>query len=245
MEWDGLERAAVQHLQDRPPGDSGAVADLAQVAEHDRTGQIPTLAEGLAQQAAAFFIAQVEVRTGVWVGPQQFRVVVGFHVDKIGVLKPARKAAPIPEIGGHHNLSLPALLVGRNLKTKSPADSIVGHPKGEDGEGANGKRPVKKGADFEVQERGLAKVPARQKFNLLLININGNPAIFQYPEGIMVDVIAVQVGDHNPVNSAEEFCQGIPAGLHRGKSGIDEEGGVPRLQEQRIPRTAAAEGLKD
>jgi hypothetical protein len=240
MERDGWERVLVQHLKDRLLGDSGTVADLAQVAEHDRTGEFPALAESLAQQPAAFFIAQVEVRTGVRVGPQQVRVVVGFHEDKIGVLEAVRKSVPIPEIGGHHNLFLPAPVVDRNLKPKSPPDSIVGHPKRDDREVPDRKRPVKKRADLEVQERRLVKIAAGQRSNLLLININGNPAIFQYPERIMVDVIAMQVGDHNPVNATEEFCQGIPAGFHGGESSIDEEDAIARSQEQRIPRTAAA-----
>ncbi len=59
-----------------------------------------------------------------------------------------------------------------------------------------------------------------------------------------MNVIAVEVGDDYSVNCREEFPQGFPAGAHGGESSINEQGGFTRFQEQRVPRTAAAQGLK-
>jgi hypothetical protein len=87
-------------------------------------------------------------------------------------------------------------------------------------------------------------MPAGQMPNLLLINVDGNPTVFQDPERGIMNVIAVEVGDDHSVNCGEEFPQGFPAGSHRGESGINEQGGFTRFQEQRVSRTAAAQGLK-
>lgn len=57
-------------------------------------------------------------------------------------------------------------------------------------------------------------------------------------------MVAVQVGDHRPVDPEERKAQGPAAGPHGGKSGVDEQGGPACFQEEGIPRTAAAEGLK-
>ena len=80
--------------------------------------------------------------------------------------------------------------------------------------------------------------------NLFLVNIDGHPAVFQDPERGIMNVIAVQVGDHRPVNCGEEFPQGLPARSHGGESGINEQSGFARFQEQRVPGTSAAQGLK-
>ena len=120
------------------------------MAEHNPTGQIFALPQSPVQKTATFFITQVKVRTGVRVGPQQFRIVVCLHVDEVGILKPAGDAAPIPEVRGDYNLFPPAFLADGNLKTESLADAIVGYPEGMDGKVADQKRSIEKGADFEI-----------------------------------------------------------------------------------------------
>jgi hypothetical protein len=120
------------------------------MAEHNPTGQIFALTQSPVEKAATFFITQVKVRTGVRVGLQQSRIMVGFHVDEVGILKPAGDAAPIPEVRGDYNLFPPASFADGDLKTKSLADPIVGHPEGMDGKVADQKRSIKKGTDFEV-----------------------------------------------------------------------------------------------
>ena len=61
--------------------------------------------------------------------------------------------------------------------------------------------------------------------NFSLVDIDRNTAVFQNPERGIMDVVAVQVGDDYPVNSRENFTQGIPASPHGGESGIEEESG--------------------
>ena len=78
-------------------------------------------------------------------------------------------------------------------------------------------------------------MPSGQMLNLFLVNVDGNPAVFQDPERRIVNVIAVEVGDDHSVNSGEEFPQGFPAGTHGGESSINEQGGLTRFQEQRVP----------
>jgi len=78
-------------------------------------------------------------------------------------------------------------------------------------------------------------MPSGQMLNLFLVNVDGNPAVFQDPERRIVNVIAVEVGDDHSVNSGEEFPQGFPAGAHGGESSINEQGGLTRFQEQRVP----------
>ena len=80
--------------------------------------------------------------------------------------------------------------------------------------------------------------------NLFPINIDGNPAVFQDPQRGIMNMVTVEVGDDHSVNDGQEFPQGFPAGSHGGESGINQEGAFGRSQEQRVPRTSAAQGLK-
>jgi len=59
-----------------------------------------------------------------------------------------------------------------------------------------------------------------------------------------LEVIRVQVGDDGAVQLGEDSAEGFPAGSHGRESGINEQGAPVRFQEQRVARTAAAEGLK-
>ena len=170
--------------------------------------------------------------------------MVCLHIDEVGILEPTGDSAPIPEVRGDYNLFALALSANGDLKTESLTDAIVGYPERMDGKVADRKRSVKIGAYFEVQEGGLTKMPAGQMSNLFLVNVDGNPAVFQNPEGGIMNVIAVKVGDDHPVNCGEQLPEGFSAGSHRGESGIDEQGGFTRFQEQRVPRTTAAQRLE-
>jgi hypothetical protein len=113
-----------------------------------------------------------------------------------------------------------------------------------DGEVSHLKRPFNKGPDFQVQKGESVKVPGRQVGNLPLADVDRNATLFQYPQGGILDVISVQVGDDGAVQLVEDSADGFPAGSHGRESRINEQGAPVRFQEQRVARTAAAEGLK-
>ena len=94
-----------EDFRDGPLSQLGPVALGAQVAEHQGSKARSGSRENLAQQTPALFVAQMKMRTGIRVDPQQFRVMVGFHVNEIGIGKPAGKTSPIPKVGGDHNFS--------------------------------------------------------------------------------------------------------------------------------------------
>jgi hypothetical protein len=214
------------------------------MAQHDGGGKFLTPAQGLAQKAGAIFIAQVIMGMWIGVGAQQFRVMVCLHINEIGVLEPVREVTPFPKVGGHYQLFALSPMRGEDLEAKGGPAAVVGDRKRSDGNIPDGKGPIGKRTDLEAQERGEAKVPGGQRFDFFFVDVDGNPAFFQHPEGIMMDVVAVQVGDDHPVDSGQESVEDPPAGLHGWEPGIEEEGGIPGFQEQGISRAAAAEGLK-
>jgi hypothetical protein len=170
--------------------------------------------------------------------------MIGLHIDKIGIGKPSGKTPPIPKIRGHHDFFGAALPVEADRKSKSGTDPVVRQSEGINGEVTDREGLFGKRTDLEMQKRKLAKVPARQRLNILFIKINRNPAFFQEAERGILDVVTVQMGNDYPVNFEEVPVQGPSAGPHGGKSGINQQGGLIRSQEQGVSRTAAAEGLK-
>ena len=83
-------------------------------------------------------------------------------------------------------------------------------------------------------------MPTRQRFDILFVKINRNPAFFQEAEGGILDVVAVQMRNDYPLNSGEISIQSFSAGPHGGKTGINEQSASICFQEQGISRTAAA-----
>lgn len=236
---------AVGHdLRDGLPSELGPVALGAQVAEHQGQRRGPALRENLPQQTPALFVAQMKMGAGIGVDPQKLRVVVGLHIDKIGIGKPAGKPSPIPKVGGDHHFLPFAVPVGIYGKPKGGANPVVRQTKRLDGEIADPEGTVGKGADFEVQKREPPEMPAGQRLDVLFVKVNRNPAFFQEAEGGILDVVAVQMRNDRAVDCGEKSVQGFSTGTHGGKPGIDKEGGLIRSQKEGISRTAAAEGLK-
>lgn len=152
--------STVQNLQDPLPGKVRAVADFAQVAEHDRAGGMLASGQRAAQQPAAFLIAQVIMGSGIGKSPEELRVVVGLHVDEIGVLKFRGDAVPFTEIRCGYDLPLSPVLPDGDLKSEGVADPVVGHAEGVNGEVADLKWAFVIRPEFQIQERRFPKVPA-------------------------------------------------------------------------------------
>jgi hypothetical protein len=169
------------------------------MAKHQDRWSCPALYEGLPQQTPALFVAQMKIRMGIRIRPQKFWIMVGLHIDKVRIGKPAGKPSPIPKVSSDHNLSLPALSVDAYGKPKSRADSIVGQAKGVDGEVADREGLLGKRANFEIQKRRLAEMSARQRFDIPFVKINRDPAFFQEAKGSILDVVAVQVRNDYPI----------------------------------------------
>ena len=92
-------------------------------------------------------------------------------------------------------------------------------------EGLQGKR-----THLQAEEGALAKMDPGKEANLPLININGNIFFFQHPEGIMVDVIIVEMGEEDPVDLGWQSVQSLAAAAHGAESGINQNVRIFRLQ---------------
>ncbi len=181
---------------------------------------------------------------GIGEGLEELRIVVRFHVNEIGVLEFRGDAGPFPEIRRGHDLPLRPFLPDGELETEGMADPVVGHAEGVDGKVTDLERVFIIRPDFQFEERRLPKVPAGKMGDVLPVNVHRDPAVLQDSERGIVNVIGVQVGDDDPIDPEEGQAQGPAAGPHRGKAGVDEQGGPVRFQQQGIARAAAAEGLE-
>ena len=182
---------------------------------------------------------------GIRVGPQKLRVVVGLHVNEVGVLEFRGDAVPFTEIRSGYDLLLSPVLPDGDLESEGVADSVVGHAEGVNEEVADLKWAFVIRPDLQVQERRFPKVPAGE--------ISGFPHGRRTPGSgsppgpgerssecgrcAMWEITA-------PSIPKSVSAQGAPAGPHGGEAGVDEQGGPACFQEERVPRTAAAERLK-
>lgn len=214
------------------------------MAQHNTTGENSAGIQGFAKQSSAVSVTEMVMRAGIGMLAKEGGIMVGFHEDEIGIGEPGLQVLPIPKIRGDHDFSLPGSSGRADIEAEGCPYAVMEKSKGLDEErtdleGLQGKR-----THLQAEEGALAKMDPGKEANLPLININGNIFFFQHPEGIMVDVIIVEMGEEDPVDLGWQSVQSLAAAAHGAESGINQNVRIFRLQKQAVPRAAAAEGLK-
>ncbi len=181
---------------------------------------------------------------GIGVLAKKGGIMVGFHEDEIGIGESSFQVFPIPKIRGDHGFSLPGPLGRAEFEAEGRPYAVMEKSKGLDEERADLKRLQGKRSHFQAEEGALAKMDPGKEANLAPVNINRNIVFFQHPEGIMMDMIVVEMGEEDPVGLGWQTVQSLPAAAHGTESGINQNVRIFRLQKQAVTGAAAAKGLE-